>query len=147
MTTLASVAYWHSRARPSPTEENFNVQLGCHIEEIVEMFEAVTSDDPDVDVCIEDVVAYLSVWSLILKSGAGKFKIKDRKAFLDSLADQIVTAVGIGHCAKMDVVKAVGRVDVSNWSKFDDKGQPIFDDNGKIVKGPNYLPPTLEGLY
>lgn len=147
MTTLASVAYWHSRARPSPTEENFNVQLGCHIEEISEMLEAMTSDDPDIEDCIKDAATYLALWSMVLKTGEGTVKIKDRKAFLDSLADQIVTATGVGHCAKMDVVKAVGRVDVSNWSKFDEKGQPIFDDNGKITKGPNYLPPTLEGLY
>ena len=147
MSTLSSIALWHRKARPVVTDNSFNTQLGCHIEEIVEMFEAVTSDDEDVEDCIKDIVAYLSVWAMLMKSNKVAIKIKDRKAFLDSLADQIVTAAGVGHCAKMDVVKAVGRVDVSNWSKFDDKGNPIFDANGKISKGPNYLPPTLEGLY
>jgi hypothetical protein len=70
-----------------------------------------------------------------------------RGDFLDSVADQIVTAAGAGHCAGMQVTEAVRRVNSSNWSKYDTNGKPIFDENGKIAKGPNYEPPNLEGLY
>jgi hypothetical protein len=66
---------------------------------------------------------------------------------LDSAADQIVTSVGVGHCAHTNIVKAVDVVNGSNWSKFDKDGQPIFDQNGKILKGPDYKAPDLEGLY
>lgn len=73
--------------------------------------------------------------------------IKDRKEFLDSLADQIVTGVGTGHCAGMQTVEACERVNESNWSKYDAGGRPIFDANGKITKGPSYKKPGLGGLY
>jgi hypothetical protein len=73
--------------------------------------------------------------------------IADRRELLDSLADQIVTAVGVGHCANMNVPEAVLRVNKSNWSKYDQDGQPIFKPNGKIDKGPNYVEPDLSGLF
>jgi len=74
-------------------------------------------------------------------------EIVDRKEFLDSIADQIVTAVGVGHCAGMKTSDAVDAVSRSNWSKFNDEGFPIFNEHGKVTKGPNYKRPYLEGLY
>jgi hypothetical protein len=47
----------------------------------------------------------------------------------------------------MNAAVAVTRVNASNWSKFDVNGTPFFDQNGKILKGPNYHAPDLEGLY
>lgn len=41
-----------------------------------------------------------------------------------------------------DIVGALQEVNRSNWSKFEN-GEPIFDENGKIKKGPNYRPPDL----
>jgi hypothetical protein len=47
----------------------------------------------------------------------------------------------------MNGPEALRRVNGSNWSKFNDDGQPIFDENGKIAKGPRYERPDLTGLY
>ena len=69
-----------------------------------------------------------------------------RKDLLDSLADQIVTAIGVGHCAGMNTPGACLEVNESNWSKFVD-GKPLFNEHGKIMKGPDYAPPNLEGLF
>ena len=66
----------------------------------------------------------------------------DRTGLLDSLADQIVTAIGVGHMFGMDVLGALAEVDRSNWSKFVD-GKPQFDANGKIAKPATYSPPDL----
>jgi hypothetical protein len=44
----------------------------------------------------------------------------------------------------MDMYRAVNIVNTSNWSKFGKDGQPFFDQNGKILKGPDYIPPALE---
>jgi hypothetical protein len=44
----------------------------------------------------------------------------------------------------MDIDKGLDIVSTSNWSKFDEQGQPIFDANGKIKKGPRYVPPHLD---
>lgn len=149
MNTLTTINLWHRRARPEPTPENFNVQLGCHLEEIVEMFRTM---DFDVKTAYmlgvpESVIALLEDLSHALKHGEVTAAITDRKELLDSLADQVVTAVGTGHCAGMDVPTACERVDRSNWSKYDADGQPMFNEHGKIMKGYRYAPPDLEGLY
>jgi len=70
--------------------------------------------------------------------------VADRKGLVNSVADQFVTVGGVGHCANMQVVKAVDIVNTSNWSKFSPEGEPYFDQNGKILKGPNYVPPALD---
>jgi hypothetical protein len=42
---------------------------------------------------------------------------------------------------------AVQEVNASNWSKFNYKGYPEFDENGKVKKGANYRQPNLKGMY
>lgn len=145
MNTLTTINIWHRRARPEPTEANFNVQLGCHLEEIAEMLDTLAAN-PTAERSFIDLKIYVKGFAEGLKRGEVTMGITDRKEFLDSMADQVVTAVGVGHCANMDVPAACERVDNSNWSKFVD-GQPQFNEHGKITKGPYYAPPDLEGLY
>ncbi len=136
---------WHRRACPAPDSRAFDVQLGCHVEEFVEMLEVLEINGEPVK--FTATCAKLKKLATMLKAGDATATIHDRKEFLDSLGDQIVTAVGVGYRAGMDVPKAYTAVDCSNWSKFDANGEPIKDANGKISKGPFYLPPNLEGLY
>ena len=142
--SIDQIELWHKRARPEPNAKNFNVQLGCHLEEIVEMLAVVNTTHADTLVRARTALNWLAT---SLKNGTATAYITDRKEFLDSLADQIVTAVGTGHCATMKTTEAVAAVNTSNWSKFDKNGQPIFNENSKIAKGPDYMPPNLEGMY
>jgi hypothetical protein len=143
------IELWHSRARPKPTEEDLNVQTGCHLEEAMEMVAVMRGTDEYSAVMLDRLHTALTTVSLGLKKGTVTFTVDeaDRKEFLDSLCDQVVTAIGVGHCAQMKITEAIRRVNASNWSKFDVNGYPLFDDNGKVAKGPNYAPPKLEGLY
>lgn len=145
--TVEYIEMWHKRARPHPTFENFNVQYGCHLEEVAEQLEALTGNDEYTHIALVKATAALHKLSLILKSGEGTVFIRDRNEFLDAAADQIVTGIGNTHCAHMQGPEAVRRVNGSNWSKFDDDGKPYFDENGKVKKGPRYTPPDLTGLY
>jgi predicted HAD superfamily Cof-like phosphohydrolase len=147
---IESITLWHKRARPAPTEADFNVQLGCHFEEIVEQMETlmfhIEGFDPTpghVTIVAESAKALAEG----LKDGTIKAVIVDRKKYIDSVADQVVTGVGAAHCAGMNASKAIEAVNTSNWSKFDTDGNPLRDDNGKIKKGPNYVEPNLEGCY
>ena len=143
------IKMWHERARPEPLGVHLNVQAGCHFEEIMEMVAVMSGDDEYSSMLLDRLHTALTVVSLGLKHGTMKFHIKpeNREEFLDSLADQIVTATGVGHCAKMNIVEGVRRVNSSNWSKYDTDGKPIFNEHGKIMKGPDYKSPNLEGLY
>jgi hypothetical protein len=142
--TTEAIELWHKRARPEPTAADFNVQLGCHFEEIEEMMQSIVTDDEEV---WQEVRSQIYVLSKLLKLGELKARVGDRKEFLDSIADQVVTGIGAAYCAGMKAADACDRVNTSNWSKFDHNGQPIRDANGKITKGPNYQPPVLDGLY
>lgn len=68
----------------------------------------------------------------------------NRLALLDALADQIVTATGVGTFLGMNVPGALAEVNRSNYSKFDEDGNPIFNENMKVMKGPHYTKPDLK---
>jgi predicted HAD superfamily Cof-like phosphohydrolase len=144
--SIASINAWHQAARPSPTDADLRVQIGCHLEEVVEMIDALVGADGDSEEARQAASAALDAMAIGLKRGQLDVAIADRRALLDSIADQVVTAVGVAHCAHMKPVEAAAEVDRSNWTKFVD-GKPVRDANGKIKKGPYYTPPNLEGMY
>jgi hypothetical protein len=146
---MKSIELWHKRARPEPDDKAFNVQLGCHLEEIVEMLNSIESKYKNVGEFLLARVTYdLNSLATYLKNGEVTIELRNKREFLDSLADQIVTAIGAGYCAGMQVPEAVEEVNRSNWSKFDQEtGLPIFNEHGKIIKGAAYSAPDLKGLY
>jgi predicted HAD superfamily Cof-like phosphohydrolase len=144
MNELQSTKEWFEAAVPAPDDKNRMVQLGVHIEEVSEMFDAMGA---------AEVAKPLFNLASTFKSGTspeGPITFDqltvDRKEMLDALCDQIVTAIGCAHMLGMDITQAMQRINESNWSKFVD-GKPVFDENGKIKKGPDYVKPNLEGLY
>jgi hypothetical protein len=146
---MKSIELWHKRARPEPDEKAFNVQLGCHLEEIVEMLSSIESTYKNMGEFLLARVKYdLNSLATYLKNGEVTIELRDRKEFLDSLADQVVTAIGAGYCAGMKMVEAIEEVNNSNWSKFDQEtGLPIFNEHGKIMKGAAYKAPDLKGMF
>lgn len=145
--TLKEIELWHEKVCPDPDEHKFNVQLGCHLEEFAEMLATLRCNDFRKQVDIHNVQQVVTWIANDLKSGVTSVEVVDRLGFLDSLADQIVTAVGAGYRKGMNVPAAAVWVNQSNWSKFDENGDPIFDRNGKVMKGPAYHEPDLAGLY
>ena len=144
MTDTSMITLWHKRARPHPTEVDADVQIGCHLEEVVEMLDAMEGADPLTRNRIAVARQALAMLADGLKSKSYEVEIIKRKEVLDSLCDQVVTSVGVAHCLGMDIDKGLDIVNTSNWSKFDENGNPIFDANGKIKKGPRYTPPHLD---
>lgn len=141
------IEMWHQKCRPSPLSADFQVQLGCHFEEVAEMLATLGSADSRACDLLDGAHTAMTYLAIVLKQGRYRVDIADRKEFLDSVGDQVVTVIGAAHCAGMKGAEAVRRVNSSNWSKFDTAGNPLRDANGKISKGPNYEPPNLEGLY
>lgn len=138
--TLTNTLAWFEKAVPEPEDKNFTTQLGVHVEEFGEMLDELTMLDQDSLVLIRNLRTCVTEVADRLKAGTIKAMVHDadRRMFLDALCDQIVTATGVGHMAGMKMVGAMVEVNRSNHSKFDDNGQPIFDENRKVGKGPNY---------
>jgi predicted HAD superfamily Cof-like phosphohydrolase len=68
---------------------------------------------------------------------------KDLLEVADALTDILYVTYGAGHAFGIDLDKCFGEVQSSNMSKLDDSGKPIFNDSGKVMKGPKYFKPDL----
>ena len=68
---------------------------------------------------------------------------KDLLEVADALTDILYVTYGAGHAFGIDLDKCFDEVQNSNMSKLDENGKPIFNDAGKVMKGPNYFKPDL----
>ena len=70
-------------------------------------------------------------------------KNKDLLEVADALTDILYVTYGAGHAFGIDLDKCFEEVQNSNMSKLDDNGKPIYNEHGKVMKGPNYFKPDL----
>ena len=70
-------------------------------------------------------------------------KNQDLKEAIDALTDILYVTYGAGHAFGIDLDKCFAEVQSSNMSKLGKDGKPIYNDRGKIMKGPNYFKPNL----
>ena len=70
-------------------------------------------------------------------------KKKDIKEVADALTDILYVTYGAGHAFGINLDKCFEEVQNSNMSKLDLDGKPIYNDKGKVMKGPNYFKPDL----
>ena len=68
---------------------------------------------------------------------------KDIKEVADALTDILYVTYGAGHSFGINLDKCFEEVQSSNMSKLGEDGQPIYNDKGKVMKGPNYFKPDL----
>ena len=70
-------------------------------------------------------------------------KNNDLLEVADALTDILYVTYGAGHAFGIDLDKCFNEVQNSNMSKLDEYGKPIYNDAGKVMKGPNYFKPDL----
>ena len=68
---------------------------------------------------------------------------KDLLEVADALTDILYVTYGAGHALGINLDKCFEEVQNSNMSKLDDNGKPIYNEHGKVMKGPNYFKPDL----
>lgn len=71
---------------------------------------------------------------------------KPRVELLDAIADSIVVLIGTANALGMDLDTAMRRVFESNLTKLGEDGRPFYNSDGKVMKGPNFIPPDLRDL-
>ena len=74
----------------------------------------------------------------------GALEKKDIKEVADALTDILYVTYGAGHAFGIDLDKCFQEVQNSNMSKLGKDGKPIYNDMGKVMKGPNYFKPNLK---
>ncbi|MDB4828016.1 nucleoside triphosphate pyrophosphohydrolase family protein [Candidatus Pelagibacter sp.] len=70
-------------------------------------------------------------------------KNNDLLEVADALTDILYVTYGAGHAFGIDLDKCFEEVQNSNMSKLDENGKPIYNESGKVMKGPNYFKPDL----
>ena len=71
-------------------------------------------------------------------------KEKDLKEVADALTDILYVTYGAGCAYGIDLDKCFKEVQRANMSKLGQDGKPIYNEKGKVMKGPNYLAPNLK---
>ena len=71
-------------------------------------------------------------------------KTKNLKEVADALADILYVTYGAGYAYGIDLDKCFKEVQRANMSKLGTDGKPIYNDKGKVMKGPNYSEPNLK---
>jgi|TARA_B110000285_G_C14806155_1_gene459802 predicted HAD superfamily Cof-like phosphohydrolase len=70
-------------------------------------------------------------------------KERDIKEIADALTDILYVTYGTGHAFGIDLDECFNEVHASNMSKLGSDGKPIYNEKGKVVKGPTYFKPDL----
>ncbi len=71
-------------------------------------------------------------------------KNNDIKEVADALTDILYVTYGAGHAFGINLDKCFEEVQKSNMSKLGSDGKPIYNEKGKVMKGPNYFKPNLK---
>ena len=86
----------------------------------------------------------------LIKEELDELKVAlDNKDFLevaDALTDILYVTYGAGHAFGIDLDKCFQEVQNSNMSKLDENGKPIYNEDGKVMKGPRYFKPDLKKI-
>ena len=69
---------------------------------------------------------------------------RDLLEVADALTDILYVTYGAGHAFGINLDKCFEEVQNSNMSKLDENGKPIYNEHGKVMKGPNYFKPNLK---
>ena len=129
---------WFKIAKPTPTDDDCKGQIIYHIEEFIEMLQAINAPLNLIDnlVKLQD--------NIRLTETKQFFGGINHVALLDALCDQVVTAIGVGVLLGYDMEKALTDVNRSNYTKFNADGTPYIRPDGKIGKNPEtYQEPQL----
>ena len=71
---------------------------------------------------------------------------KDLLEVADALTDILYVTYGAGHAFGINLDKCFEEIQNSNMSKLGENGMPIYNKNGKVMKGPNYFKPDLKKI-
>lgn len=139
---LLDTLTWFQKARPESSDQDRTSQLGVHLEEVVEMLDALGGQGKALPALLA-TRRHLHDLAEKVKSGEYVLNVLNDDLFLDSLCDQAVTGAGVAHTHGFDFHGAMTEVNRSNFSKFDEDGKPIRNEHGKIMKSTLYSPPDL----
>lgn len=131
-------ANWLAACGKAQTPENLSVQVGVHIEEMLEFIEQLE----DIDPVNLPAIATLTDLAMAYKRGGKPAQFKDAEKALDALCDSEVTGNGVAYFAGWNKLKADHLVLAANDAKLVN-GKPVILEGGKIGKPEGWVPADL----
>ena len=94
------------------------------------------------ELIVEEFKEFLAADGFLFKHGQNS-----KEECLKELADLVYVCYQYAENQNWFLDEALNRVHISNMSKLDEDGKPIYREDGKVLKGPNYKPPDLSDLF
>ena len=94
------------------------------------------------DLIVEEFKEFIEAEGMLFRHGRNA-----KEECLKELADLVYVCYQYAENMGWFLDEALDRVHLSNMSKLGEDGKPIYREDGKVLKGPNYKPPTLEDLF
>ncbi len=127
-----------------PTEaeiKTVKLRLSLILEEFIELSKASLAENND---NVRQLIDTLNLAQKQIQSLEEADKALDLIEIADALTDINYVTYGAGHCFGLNLDSCMEEVQKSNMSKLGENGKPIYNDMGKIMKGPNYKKPNLK---
>lgn len=120
--------------------------IGQQVKQFNETYRVNRKDIPTLPETTEEMTLMGELIMEEITELAIAYDAKDRIGFYDALLDIIYVTAQQADKFGFDIDGGLVEVHKSNMSKLDENGNPIFREDGKVLKGPNYQPPKLEKL-
>lgn len=134
---------WFEKAFPTRDDRLFELQLGVMLEEVTELLQELGLPHHE----LQETSDHLKEGRYTEFLAHAMTNPDVRTGVLDAFGDITVTTIGPAYAADMDYEGALLEIVRSNESKFAEDGSPIYNElTGKLMKGPLYSPPVLEGF-
>ena len=146
MTTFGQWDGKSSLSHPKPADEKelalYKLRLKLCVEETFELFEAMLTSDAyapfkDLLNIIDAKIDALTMDNMDI----------DPVGVYDSLVDQDYVNIGLANYLNLDMEAGFDEVQRSNMSKLGIDGLPVYREDGKVLKGPDYFAPNLKKVY
>lgn len=144
MNNYQRTAAWLAACGKEPSPKNLSIQIGCHLEEMIELLECLELDCREDENTLNCIIDDLHLLASSLKKNITMASIKPHKRedALDALCDCEVTGNGVAYLAGFRKVDADEAVLASNEAKLVD-GKPVLLPGGKIGKPDGWTAPDL----
>lgn len=123
--------------------EAARLRIGLMLEEVQELIEAYADEESQM---FADIVKGMNnTAEIVSKLGPSDFSTNIVEV-ADALGDIMFIATGTAVAHGIPIDSVLQEIIDSNMSKLGEGGLPVYRHDGKLLKGPNYYPPNLEGL-
>jgi hypothetical protein len=146
---LDQIIHWFDKTSPHSNEDHTHKKLAKHLEKISGMLISLKGVGRDYNTR-EQLSLSADVLNHIqrqIKAGHNGIELIlkdiDTIELLQSLCDQIITSIGVAHALNLDITGALSEVAECNISRFDEEGNPIFNEQMNLVNGPGFIPANL----